>query len=290
MKKNVTLILSGGGARGLAHIGVIEELESRGYVINSIAGTSMGALVGGVYAAGKLNEFKEWMCTLDKQGIFRLIDFSFSSQGLIKGDRILKTMKKFVPDALIEELPVKYTATAFDIAQNKETVFSEGNLYHAIRASISIPTVFTPVISGNSVFVDGGVVNNIPIRNAIHTENDLLVASYVNADVPVLRPDLPAKEKNQRKELYEKWLKEARLHIFPGNRNNERKKLTYFNLITNTIASASNHLSRMIMQNDPPDVLIEISRHAAGTYDYFKAEELIEIGKYSAKTKLDSIK
>jgi len=289
MKKNVTLILSGGGARGLAHIGVIEELESRGYVINSIAGTSMGALVGGVYAAGKLNEFKEWMCTLDKQGIFRLIDFSFTSQGLIKGDRILKTMKKFVPDARIEELPVKYTATAFDIAQNKEIVFSEGNLYHAIRASISIPTIFTPVISGNSVFVDGGVVNNIPIRNAIRTENDLLVASYVNADIPLLKPDLPAKEKNRQKELYAKWLKEARLHIFPGSQKTERKKLTYFNLITNTIASASNHLSKMIMQNDPPDVLIEISRHSAGTYDYFKAEELIEIGKYSAKTKLDSI-
>ena len=249
----------------------------------------MGALVGGVYAAGKLNEFKEWMCTLDKQGIFRLIDFSFSSQGLIKGDRILKTMKKFVPDARIEDLPIKYTATAFDIAQNKEIVFTEGNLYHAIRASISIPTVFTPVISGNSVFVDGGVVNNIPIRNAIRTENDLLVASYVNADIPVLTPDLPVKEKNRRKELYEKWLKEARLHIFPGSQKSERKKLTYFNLITNTIASASNHLSRMILQNNPPDILVEISRHSAGTYDYFKAEELIEIGKYSAKTKLDSI-
>ena len=118
------------------------------------------------------------MYTLDKQRIFRLIDFSFSSQGLIKGDRILKTMKKFCPDTRIEELPVKYTATAFDIAKNKEIVFSEGNLYHwAIRASISIPTVFTPVISGNFVFVDGGVVNNIPIRNAIRTVNDLLVAS-----------------------------------------------------------------------------------------------------------------
>jgi NTE family protein len=289
MKKNVTLILSGGGARGLAHIGVIEELESRGYVINSIAGTSMGALVGGVYAAGKLNEFKEWMLTLDKQGIFRLIDFSFSSQGLIKGDRILKTMKKFVPDARIEELPVKYTATAFDIAQNKEIVFSEGNLYHAIRASISIPTVFTPVIFGKSVFVDGGVVNNIPIRNAIRTENDLLVASYVNADIPVLKPDLPVKEKNRRKELSAKWLNEARLHIFQGSQKDKRKKLTYFYLITNTIAFATDHLSKMRMQIDPPDVLIEISRHSAGTYDFFKAEELIEIGKYSTKTKFDSI-
>jgi NTE family protein len=155
MKKNVTLVLSGGGARGFAHIGAIEEIESRGYEICSIAGTSMGALVGGVYATGKLNEFKEWAYNLDKQKIFKLIDFSFTNQGLIKGDRVLKTMKKFIPDANIEDLKIKYTATACDMAQNKEVVFREGSLYNAIRASISIPTVFTPVVSGNMVLVDG---------------------------------------------------------------------------------------------------------------------------------------
>jgi len=133
--KNVTLVLSGGGARGFAHIGAIEELESRGYIINSIAGTSMGSLIGGVYATGKLNEFKEWAYNLDKQEVFKLIDFSFSNQGLIKGDKVLKTMKKFIPDANIEDLKIKYTATAFDLAQNKEIVFREGSLYNAIRAS-----------------------------------------------------------------------------------------------------------------------------------------------------------
>jgi len=123
MKKNVTLVLSGGGARGFAHIGAIEELESRGYLINSIAGTSMGALVGGMYAVGKMNEYKEWVYNLDKKDIFKLLDFSFSNQGLIKGDKVLNKMKEFIPDANIEDLKIKYTATAFDLAQNKEIVF-----------------------------------------------------------------------------------------------------------------------------------------------------------------------
>ncbi len=197
LKKNVTLVLSGGGARGFAHIGAIEEIESRGYIINSIAGTSMGALIGGVYATGKLNEFKEWVYNLDKHKIFKLFDFSFTNQGLIKGDRVLKTMKKFIPDANIEDLKIKYTATACDLAQHKEIVFSQGSLYNAIRASISIPTFFTPVISGSSVLVDGGVVNNVPINNAIRTKNDVLIAVYVNSDVPVHRINLSKKEEKQ---------------------------------------------------------------------------------------------
>jgi NTE family protein len=289
MIKNVTLVLSGGGARGIAHIGVIEELESRGYVINSVAGTSMGALVGGVYAVGKLNEFKEWLFTLDKQRIFRLLDFTFSSQGLIKGDRVLNTMKKFVPDAVIEDLKIKYTATAFDLAHDREIVFSKGNLYEAIRASISIPTVLTPVISGKSLLVDGGVVNNIPINNAIRTENDHLIAVYVNAETPVYKPNLTVKERNKRQNIYMKRIAEFRTGLPEDNSENQLKRLNYFNLINNTIASATNRLAQMIIQMHPPEILIEISRKSAGTFDFFKAEELVEIGRYAAKKKLDCV-
>jgi len=289
MSKNITLVLSGGGARGLAHIGVIEELESRGYVINSIAGTSMGALVGGVYAVGKIEEFKDWLYALDKQRIFRLLDFNFGSQGLIKGDRVLNSMKKFVPDEKIENLRIKYTATAFDIVNDKEMVFSNGNLYDAIRASISIPTVFTPVISGGSVLVDGGVVNNIPVNNAIRLENDLLIAVNVNAETPVLKPTLPVPDSSTRKNQYWMRLAEFRSGIFPNNPDNRLKKFTYFNLIDSTIASTTNQLVQMILQKYPPEILIEISRKSAGIFDFFKAEELVEMGRFAAKQKLDSI-
>ncbi len=287
MKKNATLILSGGGARGFAHIGALEEIESRGYIINSIAGTSMGALIGGVYATGKLNEFKEWAYNLDKHKIFRLFDFSFTNQGLIKGDRLLKTMKKFIPDANIEDLKIKYTATACDLAQHKEIVFREGSLYNAIRASISIPTFFTPVISGNSVLVDGGVINNVPINNAIRTKNDVLIVVYVNSDVPVHRINISKKE--EKRDFHIQKINEFKKNLFRSNSTDQRNKFHYFNLINNTIAFMTNHMSTTMIDNFPPDIFIEISKKSSGTFDFHRAEELVEIGRYATLKKFDSL-
>jgi NTE family protein len=287
MERNVTLVLSGGGARGFAHIGAIEEIESRGYKITSIAGTSMGALIGGIYATSKLNKFKEWAYNLDKPEIFKLIDFSFSNQGLIKGDKVFKTMKKFIPDANIEDLKIKYTATAFDLAQNKEIVFRKGSLYDAIRASISIPTVFTPVIVGDSVLVDGGVVNNIPINNAIRTKNDLLISVYVNADIPVHHLNIP--EKSKKQDIYIQKINEFRKRFNKSNPTDQRKRFHYFNLINDTMASMTNHMATTIIKSSPPDILIETSKKTCGTFDFFKAEELVEIGRYATRKKFDSL-
>ena len=125
MKKKVSLVLSGGGARGIAHIGVIEELERQGFEIQSIAGTSMGALVGGIYGSGKMQAYKEWIYKLNKYEVFKLIDFSLSKQGFIKGDRVFNKMKEFIPDMNIEDLKIHYTATATDILNKNEVVFTE---------------------------------------------------------------------------------------------------------------------------------------------------------------------
>lgn len=287
MNKNVTLVLSGGGARGFAHIGAIEEIESRGFIINSIAGTSMGALIGGVYATGKLNEFKEWAFNLDKQEIFKLIDFSFTNQGLIKGDKVFRTMKKFIPDANIEDLKIKYTATAFDMAQSKEIVFRNGSLYDAIRASISIPTVFTPFITGDSVLVDGGVVNNIPIKNAVRTKNDKMIAIYVNSEVPVHHINIS--EKRVKQDLKIQKFNEFRNRLRKPDSGDQKKDFHYFNLINDTIAVMTNHQATTIIKNSPPDILVEISKKSCGTFDFFKAEELVEIGRYATIEKLDSL-
>jgi len=190
---NVSLVLSGGGARGIAHIGVIEELEKQGLEIKSIAGTSMGALVGGIYAVGKLQEYKNWMYTLDKIDVFKLIDFTLSSQGLIKGDRVFKKMKEFIPDMNIEELKIHYTATATDIINKKEVVFTKGSIYEAIRASVAFPSVLTPVKKDDSVLVDGGVMNNVPINHVKRTRDDILIVVYVNAVIPVYKPFISKK-------------------------------------------------------------------------------------------------
>ena len=144
MKQKVALVLSSGGARGTAHIGVIRELLSRGYEITSIAGSSMGAVVGGVYSSGKLDEYEEWICDLGKMDMFNLVDFTLSTNGIIKADRVLNEIKKFIPDQNIENLPVQLACVATDILHKKEIVFTRRSLFEAIRASIAIPLVIRP--------------------------------------------------------------------------------------------------------------------------------------------------
>ena len=128
MKPPVTLVLSGGGARGIAHVGVIEELERRAYKIASVTGTSMGSLVGGIYADGAMDAFREWMLSLDRRKVLGLVDFTVSRVGLVKGDRVFKKMKDFIPDCLIEDLKIPYAAVAVDLINRKEVVFREGSL------------------------------------------------------------------------------------------------------------------------------------------------------------------
>jgi NTE family protein len=286
MKQKVALVLSGGGARGLAHIGVIEELEQQGYEISSISGTSMGALVGGVYAIGKMQEFKNWVYSLHKIDVFKLIDFTFSAQGLIKGDRILKKMKEFIPDVDIEELKINYAAVATDIINDKEYVFKSGDIFEAIRASISIPTVFVPVKKENSLLVDGGVTNNIPIKHVKRIDNDILVVVHVNADVPVHKLNLSFKEKEVKESTYLKKIKHFQKQFNKLKLKQSNRKLGYFNLINKTIGLMSNQLSELILKVYHPNILINVSRKTCGLFDFYRAEELVEIGRKAARESL----
>lgn len=282
MKKKVSLVLSGGGARGIAHIGVIEALEEHGFEIISISGTSMGALVGGVYVTGKMQEYKNWLYTLDKLDVYKLIDFTFSKQGLIKGDRVFKKMREFIPDINIEDLKISYTATATDLTNRKEVVFTKGSIYEAVRASIAIPTVFTPVIKNNSLLVDGGVINNIPISHAKREKGDILVVVHVNANTPLDKAIIKVIEKDEKQSLYHEKVKEFQdqlSKIIPKNKN---KQLGYFELINKTIGMLTNQISNMTIEKFPPDILINISRNSGHVFDFYKAEELVEIGRYEA--------
>lgn len=286
MKQKISLVLSGGGARGIAHIGVIEELEKQGYEIKSIVGTSMGALVGGVYALGKMPEFKEWMFTLDKRKVFSLVDFTFSTQGLIKGDKVLNTMKDFISDENIEDLKIPFAAVAADLLHKKEIVFKKGSIYDAIRASISIPTVLTPVKTKNALLVDGGVLNNIPVTHAKRTPNDILIAVNVNAHIPLEKPSVSVIETKNSQTKYLKKIKEFQKHLIKINPLNNDDTMGYFELMSKTINLMTSRIAQLSLENNPPDLLINVSRESAGTYDFFKAEELVEIGRYSARKAL----
>ena len=290
MKKNVSLVLSGGGARGIAHIGVIEELEKQGFTIKSISGTSMGALVGGIYAVGKIEDYKNWIYTLDKLEVFNLLDFTLSVQGLVKGDGVFNKMREFIPDMNIEDMKINYAATATDLKNNKEVVFTQGSIFNAVRASVSIPTVFTPVETGDSLLVDGGVINNIPISHIKRTKNDILIVVHVNADVPVYKPSLPKKEKEKKHSLYKEKIMEFQSHLHKIDPMATNERFGYFNLINRTIAMMTYQLARLTLEKYPPDILINVSRNSCSTFDFYKAEELVEIGRHAAINSLKEYK
>lgn len=287
-KQKVALVLSGGGARGIAHIGVIDELEKQGYEITSIAGTSMGSLVGGVYALGKIDEFRDWIYTLDKGKVFRLVDFTLSKQGLIKGDKVLNKMKDFIPDIQIEDLPLPYVAVAVDLLNKEEVIFREGSLYHAIRASIAIPSVLTPVKNDHKILVDGGVLNNIPLEHVHRTEGDLLIAVNVNANVPPHKPEV--EDENDSKQLsgYQRKIQEFYGHLTRHPSASREEKLGYFSLLTRTLDLMTMHMADVVLQNHSPDILMNVSRESCNMYDFYKAEEMVETGRQVAISTLES--
>jgi len=291
MKKTVSLVLSSGGARGIAHIGAIEEFERRGYEIGSISGTSMGALVGGIYAAGGLSLFKDWILTLDRMDVFSLVDFTLSGRGLIKGEKVLTAMKEMIPDVDIEDLSIPYSAIATDIINGEEIVFDKGSLYDAIRASVSIPTVFKPSEYQGLTLVDGGVVNPVPINRVIRAKGDFLFVVDVNAKVPYKRK-LKKQEISEEKKLAKDKRFSKYVDLFTDKFNSlmpkhEKDKLGYFNLINKTTILMVHQLSRMSIEKGKPDVLVNFPQESFGIFDFYKAADIIQLGAEIAKRALD---
>jgi len=300
--KNVALVLGSGGARGLAHIGVIEELTRRGYSITSISGSSMGALVGGLLAANRLEDYKSWILKLDKIDILTLIDFTFSSKGIVKGQKVFEKMQELnmVPDVNIEELPIPYTAVAVDILSNQLIVFNTGKLQTAIRASISIPSVFTPMPYNGTLLVDGGVLSPLPLEYVRRAKNDLLVAVDLNAIIPYEHTIRPTSKQSKNS-----WVKDntkieqlvARWDKFFGHNaavkggqvkiKQSPKSIGYFDLAMRSVQLMQSQLTQYAIKVTPPDVLVPISKNSATVFEFYKAAELIEYGRIQCAKVLD---
>lgn len=285
--RNISLVLSGGGARGIAHIGAIEELEKHGFEITSIVGTSMGAVVGAAYALDKLPEFKEWMLTLDRFKVINLLDFSFSTQGLVKGDKVFNTMKSITKEANIEDLRIPFTCVAVDIIEREEIIFKKGNVYDALRATVSIPTVFTPIKDGSKLLVDGGVLNNLPVNHAIRSEGDMLVAVDVTAKAPVIDAFPTKKESEEEQSLYKKKMKEFQEQLQKILPTSKKESLSYFEVINKTIGLMISKIAQNTLEDYPPDMLINISKETCNIFDFYRAKELIEIGRIATRNTLD---
>lgn len=275
MKQKVALVLSSGGSKGLAQIGAIQELERQGFEITSISGCSIGSVIGGLYAMGKLNDYSDWIKTLNKKLVWGLMDFSFSTSGLLKGVKVFAKMKTFIPDVQIEEMKIPFTAVATDIINQKEVVFNSGSFYETVRASVSIPTIMTPVKYKDTFLVDGGVLNPVPIEHVKRNKNDILVVVNLYAD--------RIERKVKKKVVVEKSHQLSRISSFVSNVNRlissgEKNSMGYIALMNATTSAMLHKLAEQNIEKYKPDILINIPHNAANTFDFHKADELIELG------------
>ncbi|MBQ9138476.1 MAG: patatin-like phospholipase family protein [Alistipes sp.] len=326
MKKDVALVLSSGGPRGLAYIGAIEELLERGYGIHSVAGCSMGSLVGGVYAAGRLAEFKHWLATLDGWSVFSLMDLSVSKNHFVKGDKIMEAIKEIVPDVNIESLPIPYTAVATDLCTGEEVVFRSGKLFDAIRASISIPSLFRPVQHGMSLLIDGCMVNCLPLNHVTRRDGDILLAFDTNyMDVEAIRRTMVSEQvevaaeqafyEHSREQAYDiiddlrgqsdqsmlARLRSAgdravelarRIRDFrtaAQNRTENDFGDTYMSIIDRSFSIMNHRQTQAMIGAYKPDITVRMSFDAYGDIaDYAKVVEISEIGRKLMSQALDS--
>jgi len=273
MAKDVALALSSGGARGLAHIGAIEELEAQDYRITSIAGCSMGALIGGVYAAGKLSEFRDWMKAVDRKKMLELTDFSLSLNHIVKGNRIIEAIMEFVPDMAIEDLPIPYCAVATDWKAGREVVLDKGSLFEAIRASISLPSFYEPVQRDGMILIDGGVINPIPMNRVKRKEGDMLVGVDVSGHDYKAQWEKMNKLTNMQK--HDSSLKAKLLDlIIPDN-----IEFNYYTLLSRTSSLMIRQNSILMAQLMKPDILVDIQMSRYTTFDFDKSEKIIAIGR-----------
>ena len=282
--KNVALALSSGGARGLAHIGAIEELEAQGYHISSIAGCSMGALIGGVYAAGKLNEFREWMKTIDRKKMLGLIDFSLSLNHIVKGTRIIEAIMEFVPDVNIEDLPIPYCAVATDLKAGREVMFRKGSLFKAIRASISLPSFYEPVKRNDMILIDGGIINPLPLNRVKRQVGDILVGVDVSGhDYKAQWDELQRLTAIQK---HDKSLKSKILDmLIPDN-----IEFNYYTVLSRASSLMIRQNSILMAKLTNPDILVDIQMNRYGTFDFDKSEKLIAIGHQKTSQAIDKYK
>ena len=333
MSKRIALVLGSGGARGYAHIGVIDELQARGYEIACIAGCSMGAVVGGIYAAGKLEQYRAWTQSLDYLDVLRLLDVSFRL-GAIRGEKVFGKIREIVGEIDIEALPIPFTAVATDLTNQQEIWFQEGCLHQAMRASAAIPSLFTPLVQGKRMLVDGGLLNPLPIVPVVSSHCDLIIAVNLNAtsgphyELPVI--ERPAAFKGRVDQLINSlgsrlsslkrkpgeddqllledasnplaetainpWQQHARPALdkvaTPKSASGSRlaelnNPASLLELINQSFEVMQTSLAQYKIAGYPPDILINIPKRACRFFEFYKAPELIMLGRQVASDTLD---
>ncbi|WP_280151564.1 patatin-like phospholipase family protein [Piscinibacter sp. XHJ-5] len=276
----VSLVLGSGGARGLAHIGVIQWLCENGYTIRSISGCSIGALVGGIYAASKLEIYAEWVLALERMHVLRLLDPTVGSSGLFKGERVIGVLRELVGDCDIEALPVTFTAVATDLDSGQEVWLRSGKLFDAIRASMATPLVFTPVRRGDRTLLDGAVVNPVPIAPTLDDATDLTIAVDLSGPAEA-RPLPPTSASLINDNSYRKRIRAFVDGIRPARAPTPPSR-GLIDVAFISMQAMQDTIARLRLSAYSPDVLIEVPRNACGFFEFWRAEELIALGRERA--------
>jgi len=324
--KRIALTLGSGGARGYAHVGVIQELLARNYEIAAISGCSMGALIGGIYAAGKLDPYREWVEELGSFGVLRLLDVTFGTMGAMQGKKVMGKIESFIGDINIEDLPIPFTAVATDLIRQREVWFQRGSLLKAIRASIAIPGVFTPVEDGPRLLVDGGLLNPLPIISTVSVHADLVMAVNVTANSPslvTLEELLPetcvscdegreqalaeassvalwerrwrdrrgaSAHRDATRRLLESAGTEAEAdRVERGTAALGKKEWGRLAMILTSFDITQAALARYKEAGYPPDILVEVPKTVCGSFEFHRARELIRLGRHLTCQALDRI-
>jgi len=290
-KTKISLVLGSGAARGLAHIGVIHCLEDHNYEVQYISGSSIGALIGGIYAAGELDVYVEWVKELKRRNIIRLLDISFSKKSLFKGEKIIEVLNEIIKDRTIENLPIGYTAVATDILEQKEVWLTSGSLFEAIRASIAVPMIFSPVQLAGRVLVDGGIINPLPIAPTLNDDSELTIVVALNGSPEIFdvenEENLKNNNENESKSKYqigiEKFI-EGLLQKDIANKN--KQDLGIFNLVTQSMDTMQTSIARFKLAANRPDIVIEIPRNICSWFEFDRAKELIDFGYTRAEDTL----
>ncbi|MDJ0711750.1 MAG: patatin-like phospholipase family protein [Woeseiaceae bacterium] len=285
-KKTVSLVLGSGGARGLAHIGIIHVLEERGYEIRSIAGCSVGALIGGIYAAGKISEYEEWVRGISKLDMVNMMDIAWEGGGLVRGDRIIQKMIDLVGDRQIEELPIRFTAVATELDSGREIWLSKGPLFDAIRSSCSLPLFFTPVKFGGNLLIDGGVVNPVPIAPTFDDHTDITIAVNLGGKPAKTESDVralvPVEDPAPSPGRFRQWMNRMKTRL----PTRKRVDVGAYDVAYMAFDAMQSTIARQKLAAYPPDLILEIPRDAARTFDVDRAADLIALGRELAEANL----
>lgn len=314
----IALALGSGGARGYTHIGVISELKDRGHEISAISGTSMGAVVGGLEAAGRLNAFTDWVTTLRQTDVWRLLDPAFTGPGVFWGQRVMERVADILEGARIEELAIPYTAVATDLTNSREIWFQRGSVATAMRASIGIPSVFTPVVVGGRLLADGGLLNPVPVDALLGVDADRTLAVSLSgrrADDTSNRPVTESADtegilgelgafwrrgvlESETVRGFRSWWAERFAQEEDGaapavsgrdfDFGELPKGLRTSDVVSRSLETTEALITRFRMAASPPDVLVEFPLDMASTFDFHRATELIELGRAKASEALDA--